>query len=134
MLTKAEKALWIEALRSGKYEQGVGGLARDNKFCCLGIACEVLGPLKGVKKSKVFIIAFGGDEILYNNNSTLLPQMLVDVIGISHAGSTEQGAIIAGGAYRQLAINHGSLSAMNDNGVSFEVIAQFLEDSLQTSD
>lgn len=35
---------WIEALRSGKYKQTQGRLERDNKFCCLGVACEVLIP------------------------------------------------------------------------------------------
>ena len=29
---------WIEALRSGKYEQGKGKLFKDNFYCCLGVA------------------------------------------------------------------------------------------------
>lgn len=33
--------LWIDALRSGKYEQGFGALNRNGKFCCLGVLCEV---------------------------------------------------------------------------------------------
>lgn len=33
---------WLEALRSGKYEQGVGSLYEDGKYCCLGVACEEL--------------------------------------------------------------------------------------------
>jgi len=37
------KKLWIEALRSGKYKQGVGGLlSSDNeRYCCLGVAAHV---------------------------------------------------------------------------------------------
>ncbi len=33
---------WVEALRSGDFEQGKGAL-RDasGKYCCLGVACEI---------------------------------------------------------------------------------------------
>ena len=33
---------WVEALRSGKYKQGRQYLNQDGKYCCLGVACEVL--------------------------------------------------------------------------------------------
>lgn len=32
---------WVEALRSGKYTQGKGHLHVDDKFCCLGILCDL---------------------------------------------------------------------------------------------
>jgi len=39
------KAAWIEALRSGKYEQGRNTLRSDlectTTYCCLGVLCEV---------------------------------------------------------------------------------------------
>ncbi len=36
------KQKWIERLRSGKYQQGVGTLKCDrDKYCCLGILCEM---------------------------------------------------------------------------------------------
>jgi len=31
----------IAALRSGKYRQTTGALRKGNRFCCLGVACEV---------------------------------------------------------------------------------------------
>lgn len=37
------KAKWVEALRSGEYQQGVMYLKRDGCFCCLGVLCEVAG-------------------------------------------------------------------------------------------
>ena len=38
------KAEWVEALRSGSYQQGEGVLRReDNAYCCLGVLCDVLG-------------------------------------------------------------------------------------------
>lgn len=31
----------VDALRSGEYQQGKGRLRDGNKFCCLGVACDV---------------------------------------------------------------------------------------------
>jgi hypothetical protein len=37
--------LWLDALRSGKYGQGRNQLRpEDDKFCCLGVACDIWNP------------------------------------------------------------------------------------------
>ena len=38
------KAKWLEALRSGKYEQAKGCLRKDDRYCCLGVLCDVVDP------------------------------------------------------------------------------------------
>lgn len=35
------KRLWVEALRSGEYQQGRNALRADDRFCCLGVLCDV---------------------------------------------------------------------------------------------
>lgn len=39
------KTKWVAALRSGEYKQCESQLhdRRDNKYCCLGVACAVTG-------------------------------------------------------------------------------------------
>jgi hypothetical protein len=37
------KAKWIEALRSGEYEQGHLYLRKNGRHCCLGVLCELTG-------------------------------------------------------------------------------------------
>ncbi|EKS37796.1 hypothetical protein [Afipia clevelandensis] len=37
------KKKWIEALRSGEYEQGRNYFEKAGKFCCLGVLCKVAG-------------------------------------------------------------------------------------------
>lgn len=37
------KSKWVEALRSGKYEQGRASLRSGGKYCCLGVLCAVAG-------------------------------------------------------------------------------------------
>jgi len=43
------KKLWISALSSGKFEKGKGSLNRENKFCCLGVLCEILNLPKALE-------------------------------------------------------------------------------------
>ena len=35
------KIKWVEALRSGEYQQGQGGLRIADKYCCLGVLLDV---------------------------------------------------------------------------------------------
>jgi hypothetical protein len=36
------KQLWVNALRAGDYQQGIGQLrTKDDKFCCLGVLCNI---------------------------------------------------------------------------------------------
>lgn len=34
---------WVVALRSGEYKQGMGLLKKADKFCCLGVLCDISG-------------------------------------------------------------------------------------------
>lgn len=38
------KTKWVEALRSGKYVQGQCGLRVNERFCCLGVLCDIIEP------------------------------------------------------------------------------------------
>lgn len=39
------KKRWVEALRSGKYQQGEGQLQLGYTYCCLGVLADVMGVL-----------------------------------------------------------------------------------------
>lgn len=41
---KEEFVKWIQALRSGEFNQAKGALETDNGYCCMGVACEILIP------------------------------------------------------------------------------------------
>src|SRR6185369_2249558 len=44
------KAKWLEALRSGKYQQGTQFLRNKGKYCCLGVLCDVVNPKAWVEE------------------------------------------------------------------------------------
>ena len=37
------KKLWVDALRSGAYDQATGELRTKEGFCCLGVLCDISG-------------------------------------------------------------------------------------------
>lgn len=37
------KAKWVAALRSGNYEQGHYRLRSNDRYCCLGVLCDIVG-------------------------------------------------------------------------------------------
>lgn len=48
-LTKKNKEKWLKALRSGKYQHGTGQLRYEDRFCCIGVYCEIFKiPYDGV--------------------------------------------------------------------------------------
>lgn len=112
--TKEQQAehrkLWVEALRSGKYTQATERLRKDGGMCCLGVACDISG-LGAWDDSGDYHIAN------YAPATTILPPGVRDWLGLGDSGSR---FYTASGATRQL-------SAMNDGGATFEVIADLIE-------
>lgn len=53
MLTKEMKENWVAALRSGDYEQGKVNLFFNNKYCCLGVLCQLNNVEVGIEKAVV---------------------------------------------------------------------------------
>lgn len=83
MSTNKERiGLLTAALRSGEYEQGKGSLrTRKNKFCCLGVACDIYSKTTGIGKwnfdGKSWIF-----EVPHAEVSGVLPQEVADWYGL----------------------------------------------------
>lgn len=43
-MDKKLKGKWVKALRSGKYEQGLYTLKKENRYCCLGVLRHIQFP------------------------------------------------------------------------------------------
>ena len=61
---KEARTKWLEALRSGKYKQGMKALKNsDGSMCCLGVLCDVHGvtwsqPYGGTYRTKADSYAY----------------------------------------------------------------------------
>lgn len=101
---------WIPALRSGNYKQGCLVLRdHDDKFCCLGVACDLLEVRLNLKVSS------RDDYITYDNQLSLLPQTVSDFLSMSRDG-----------AYFNEERDRESLAGDNDRGMSFDQITDIL--------
>lgn len=73
MMREDVKKLWVEALRSGKYQQGTGCLRMDDTFCCLGVLCDLHAKETGGKWD---------DRNEYLDCSGILPSRVRDWAGL----------------------------------------------------
>ena len=54
MMEQEYKQPWVKALRSSKYEQGKGLLKRNNKYCCLGVLCEINKLEEKIRNDRIY--------------------------------------------------------------------------------
>ena len=115
------KRNWVEALRSGEYQQGMNHLfdtgpsgPSQERYCCLGVACVTAGVEKDVIYQMDLIdegvlIGFQGER--GDQEPFPVPDMLFGEPSLSNV----EGVII------------GILTWANDRGFSFEDIANWIE-------
>jgi hypothetical protein len=78
---------WVDALRSGAYQQGRLALRTpDDEFCCLGVACDVSGlgewePSEGLYTDLRYVIRDEHDEVV-TRAGAYLPGPVRDWLGI----------------------------------------------------
>jgi len=106
---------WVEALRSGKYQQTRGGLRRfkEDTYCCLGVLCDIskIGEWKHI-----------GDNTLYDYSISTLPlqQALLPESVMKWAGMNTRAGYVPGEKHKGVVIQ-------NDKGIEFEQIADYIE-------
>ncbi len=109
------KTEWLNALRSGEYEQTKGYLTKDDKYCCLGVLCDIASK-KGVCKKLEGIYS----HVVYDGNDSQLPTSVRIWCGF---GDNPQGC--------NPSFDGINLISLNDNqGKSFTEIADFIEENL----
>ncbi len=100
------RAKWVDALRSGKYKQTRSALRYGDAYCCLGVACDVLGDGKWDATPMVDWWEFWFSD--GQRKAGDLPPSMLDRLGLS----TDDQRV---------------LMDLNDNGVSFDAIATHIE-------
>lgn len=125
------KAMWVAALRSGKYTQGKGTLRLQNKetgeckHCCLGVLCDLYNS-KLWKGPAQYSNTLEGDYIQYGTQDDIQTNYPpIEVYSWAVIGGTNLG-------YMRVTINgeHLSLAAHNDEGRTFAEIADAIEAQL----
>lgn len=101
------KTKWIEALRSGKYQQTHGVLRRGDRYCCLGVLCSLNDDGEWTECSGE-VYEF---EINSKTNCSILPDPVASEAKLSLDAQ-------------------GKVATLNDSGKSFLEIANYIEANL----
>lgn len=113
-MKKEHAQKWVDALRSGKYKQGAGRLkivhddTKEERFCCLGVLCEIFPELELNKRISDNGLVEQHDGILCGYKK----------IGLSHETGIISHLISSG---------PDNLTNLNDSGKNFNELADIIE-------
>lgn len=108
---------WVEALRSGKYQQARSRLYDGEGYCCLGVLCEVMGHKFTKQPNGSFSIA-GSDSVL--------PDVVEEAAGMNSRNGHSRKIILYGPSNAR---HSNLLSEANDDGATFAQIADHIENN-----
>jgi hypothetical protein len=107
------KQKWLNALRSGDYQQGQFYLRTDNGFCCLGVLCDLYAKENQLEWEH----SSYKDVYMFQDTVTFLPLSVIEWSDIADSNPYVNGGI-------------GTLSGLNDKGFTFNEIADLIEEHL----
>lgn len=100
------KQKWCEELRSGRYIQGQRRLrTKENKFCCLGVLCDLVNPQGWKEDCSDNCYSFRFDREV---TTGVLPGVIINKYEIHKSDESK-------------------LISLNDDGKSFDQIANYIE-------
>lgn len=140
------KQEWVRRLRSGEYAQGQRYLRINDKYCCLGVLCDMAteaGVVNGAPGSPlVNTVCYVNVNDPWDFNSQMLPYAVTDWAGIESVNAKNPGVSISPELKpdNDLGLHpekmpefypaHTSLAQLNDLGYSFSQIADVIEEQL----
>jgi hypothetical protein len=102
---------WVQAMRSGQYQQGTEALhPNGHSYCCLGVLCDLYRVEQGKGEWVDSLFACGPGDY----ETAVLPEMVK-----SWAGMRTSTGSIAG--------TEDELAALNDEGMEFPQLADLIE-------
>jgi len=106
---------WVAALLSGEYKQGKFYLRHEDKYCCLGVLCE-LAVKAGVIVPGKPSLGSADKVTVYVGETKTLPREVAWWAGV--------------GANPQMSSTGHTLGYLNDNGMKFPDIAELIRANL----
>jgi hypothetical protein len=121
-------AEWTAALRSGKYEQGQNALCDGSAFCCLGVLAEVAGFEKVVDPEfQIVEYLFPWGAAVFHEEAVIPPVLQAELLEDLDLGMRVPAAVIDGHTLWAGDL-HTRLINLNDNGATFETIADYIDE------
>ena len=129
-MTPQVKENWVNALRSGEYQQGAGKLRNSDGFCCLGVLCDLYSQ-EPFTKGWVFHGAFEEENTQptdywkFDGEKEFLPKSVMEWAGLET--NCPEVAVEDDDARESI---YDSLANLNDAGYSFDALSNIIEEQL----
>ena len=107
------KQKWVDALRSGEYQQGQCYLRTNSGFCCLGVLCDLYGKENNVEWNLVN----NGHNYEFQDRESYLPSSVRKWADLEYCNPPVND-------------EESTLGELNDSGSTFEQIADVIEKKL----
>ena len=130
------KQKWIDALRSGKYEQCSGKLRGANGYCCLGVLCDLYAQEHDTQWE---FRGYGehGDETnpqpmdywYFEDRSEYLPESVMDWAGLKTPNPNVR-IDVEDNEDEDNWYYQDEIANVNDSGYSFNQIAEVIQQQL----
>ena len=121
MKTEARNA-WVAALRSGEFEQTKHVLQDHYGHCCLGVCASIFADTLDIEVNKVLFREGEGFEVYYDFQAQVLPKKVADHVGLNSVEGVFSEIRMEGAQMGD------TLTSLNDAGMSFDQIADVLEE------
>lgn len=103
---------WLKALESGEYAQSKGALCNGNGFCCLGVACEILGIAAVLDNAQRTLWNYAG-------HTGTAPLKVVKAMALRNPSGIAKHSI-----HFSKKVTADYLASANDSGATFKQIAR----------
>jgi hypothetical protein len=131
MMNSKVKEAWVNALRSGKYEQGSERLRSVSGYCCLGVLCDIYAQehntewkFRGNEETHLQPM----DYWYYEGESEFLPESVMDWAELKTNNPQLRVDVEEDGEDNW---NYNDdVSNLNDSGYTFTTIADLIEAQL----
>ena len=138
---KEHRRLWVQALRSGEYEQCREQLHTETGYCCLGVACDISGLGEWGTPGRANVGKIESETLTWyilqdesEMSATTLPDSVMHWLGFSSNSGVFNSRIkqVPADALPEelndvLADSGKSLAVLNDRGFTFHEIADIIE-------
>lgn len=123
------KQKWVDALRSGEYQQATGRLRSNDGFCCLGVLCDLYAQ-EPFNKGWVFKGEYEENPLpqdywYFDEESELLPPSVRQWAGLNSNCPDLRLEDEDEGYWRDTTV-----AELNDDGTTFNQIADLIEAQL----
>ena len=123
------KDKWIKALKSGEYKQTQSFLRTDKGYCCLGVLCDLYHKETGKGEWEEHRDDFGNYYKFKTDNPSEADTKLLPRDVVKWAGLPGQiGVYLKGYGEKDI------ISALNDDGFSFNQLTKIIEEQFNETD